>query len=236
MIFTFLADARTDVWVHSADDGFNWGQAAPWLVALVALAFSIYQYYSTARVKRLEYLDGLARTAREDPYIKAAMLMLDWDVRTIELNGKRFVYSVEFLEHALWVHNAGTAVPPKIDGTHLAGFDDVEAAIRDAFDVFFGYLENMKYAVDLGVLTEDDVYSVPLQYYFDKLLEKNAWSNGAIFAYLHGYGFPKTALFLDNYRIRFGIQHAALSGEVRQELRSLFADEITQQDSKQYIG
>lgn len=183
-------------------DGVDWGGAAPWLIAAAALGFSIYQFFTQTKIKRLEYLDGLAKTMRDEPLLGIATQMLDWEVRTIEFEEKRYVYSVTMLQAALAVHTA--PVPsPEISEIWKKGFNEIETLIRDAFDSLFGFLENVQYAVDLGVLTEENVYAAPFAYYLTKLCEKDQWTNCGICRYLKGYGFPKTERLLTNYRARF---------------------------------
>jgi hypothetical protein len=151
--------------------GLDWGGAAPWLIALGALIFSIYQYRTTTRIKRLEYLDGLAKTMREEPLLKVAAQMLDWEVRTIEFEEERYVYSVTMLGPALAVHTA-PVFSAEISAVWKKGFNEIETLIRDAFDSLFAFLENIQYAVELKVVSEQDVYQAPLAYYLRKLCEK----------------------------------------------------------------
>jgi hypothetical protein len=173
-------------------NGFDFGQAAPWLVALVALGFSVYQYIANTRIKRLEYLAGLAKEMLEDPLIQVATQMLDWEVRTIEFKGKKYVYSILMLMRALALHFT--------EGTFGPEFEETERLIRDAFDTLFNFTENMRYAVHLKVITQRDIYQAPLAYYLGKLWEKDAWTDGAICKYLEEYGFPKTKQLVRDHR------------------------------------
>lgn len=75
-------------------ESFGYSQVVPWLIALAAFSFSLYQYLANTRVKRLDYLDNLAKTLREEPLLRTAVIMLDWEVRTTELNEERYPYSV----------------------------------------------------------------------------------------------------------------------------------------------
>ena len=179
-----------------SDDRLNLGETAAWLIALLALAFSIYQYFSTTRVKRLEYLDSLAVSLREEPLLRAATIMLDWEVRTLEVEDKFYAYSVLLLPRALLAQNAPT---PESD-TASAGFDETEVFIRDAFDTLFAFFENVQYAVHLGILKQADIYEAPMHYYLGKLVEKDAWTDGAITRYLEQYGFPKAKKLVNQYR------------------------------------
>src|SRR5437879_13664215 len=106
------------------------------------------------------------------------------------------------LEPALGVHTA-PASSPSAAAAWLRGFNEIETLIPDAFDALFGFLENIQYAVDLNVITQDDVYAAPLSYYLGKLCEKDEWTHYAICRYLAGYGFPKTERLLRYYRARF---------------------------------
>jgi hypothetical protein len=190
----------------------DWGGSAPWLIALGALVFSVYQYRTTTRIKRLEYLDGLAKTMREEPLLKVATQMLDWEVRTIEFDEERYVYSVTMLGPALAVHSA-PVFSPEISAVWKKGFNEIETLIRDAFDALFAFLENVQYAVDLKVATEEDIYNAPLAYYLRKLCEKDRWTSCAICRYLSAYGFPKTERMLKNYKTRYSPVIAAFSDE-----------------------
>jgi hypothetical protein len=204
--YLFAADA-IKVELLGRDNSFSWAQAAPWLVALSALAFSIYQYFVNTRLKRMEYLERLAETIREEPLLRVATQILDWEVCTIEFDEKRYVYSLTMLEPALAIHSGGDAS----EDSWKRGFNETETLIREAFDGLFGFLENMQYAVNLGVITEDDVYEAPLAYYLRKLCEKDLWTHCAICKYLTEYGFPKTGQLLRNYRVRFAPKILQLS-------------------------
>lgn len=54
------------------------------------------------------------------------------------------------LRNALAVHDASPAAG--IADDLPCEFDDTEVIIRDAFDALFAFLENVQYAVELGVL------------------------------------------------------------------------------------
>ena len=160
------------------------------VIAAGGVVFGLYQYLVGRRVKRLEYLDGLAKTMREDPLLKAATLLLDWDLREITVGEKKFIYRTPMLNRALLNHNE--MVPPD-------GFTEEESAIRDVLDAFFGFLENVAYAIHIGVITRGDVFAAPWSYYFSKMAEKDSWTGGKVSEYLEVYGFARTKQLLAAY-------------------------------------
>ena len=179
--------------IHVLQDsqGFNWATAAPWLVTLASLGFGFYQYWFNHRIKRLEYLDHLAKRPDDDPMLKSAFELLDWDARLMKIGRQKFAYKVFMLQDALRTD---------LDDPTFSGFESHEVVIREAFDALFNFFEHFWYAIELDVLSIDDVAAFPPSYYLCRMLDKDKWLDGRITSYLHEYGFPKTAQLMEWFK------------------------------------
>lgn len=206
-----LASIEPNLRVQVLQDsqGFNWAAAMPWFVALASLGFGYYQYWFNHRIKRLEYLDALAKRPDDDPLLRSAFEILDWDARLIKIRRKKFAYHVFMLPGALRT---------ELDDPEFTGFQSDEVAIREAFDALFNFFEHFCYAVDLGVLSLDDVAAFPPSYYLCRLLDKDAWLGGCITRYLRGYGFQKTAVLMRWYASHPSCQRRELTPAYREKI------------------
>ena len=236
-----LVETQTiKVELSKQSNGFDFGEASPWLVALAALGFSVYQYYTNTRVKRLEYLNGLAKEMRKDPLIGLATQMLDWEVRTFKFEGKTHVYSWLMLDRALADHGTDRILKG-------GGFNETEVLIRDAFDALFDFTENMQYAVRLKVITRGDIYKTPLAYYLGRLCENDTWTmnphvgeearsvsrDGAILKYLKRYGFTRTEQLLRRCRQRCAPKILAPGADKIESIKKLLAASEDQAKQKE---
>lgn len=167
------------------------------VIGVAGLLFGIYQYFIGRRGKRIEYLDGLVKRLREEPLLKSATLLLDWETRDIKIGERTVDFDVRMLPHALADHNT-------FENSMIEGFNDDEVAIRDAFDAFFDFCSSVQYVVELGMVNHDDIFSSPLAYYLNKILEKDGMTGEALTKYIRAYSFHKTNKLLEAYKERIG--------------------------------
>ena len=172
------------------DKGWDVLNTISLLIAVGGFVFGFYQFFSNARLKRLEYLETLLRQMREDAMLKTATVLLDWDVREVTIGDRSFTYNSSMLTGAFRDHR-------------LMGHDDSfsydEAAVRDVMDALFDYLATIQRATELRTLSREDVFESPLAYYFGKLAEKVQMNNGAVTTYLAAYGFDRAGKLLSAF-------------------------------------
>ena len=176
----------------SGNDGLNLTTIISLLVGVLGLLFGIYQYVISKRWKRMEYLDALMKRFREEPLLKSAGMLLDWETRPILIGDRTVDYNVTMLAHALIDHRT-------FKDPFKEGFTDDEAAIRDAFDALFDFCVSIQYAIELGMVKNKDVFSSPIAYYLSKVIEKDKMSGGAVLTYINAYGFVSAAKLLKDY-------------------------------------
>ena len=174
----------------AAEKGWDVLNTISLLIAVGGFVFGFYQFFVSARLKRVEYLDALLKRLREEPLLKAATLLLDWDVRPVQIGDHAFDYESTMLAGALRDHH---------QMKHGEGFSDDEAAIRDAMDALFDYLGSIQYATELRTITPKDAFASPVAYYFGKLSEKDQINDGAVTTYLAAYGFDRAGKLLAAY-------------------------------------
>jgi hypothetical protein len=111
------------------------------------------KYRRAQNWKKAEIILGLIDSFKSDPEIQAACLMLDWDQREIQLEGRTMLsFRNEMLISGLriiWM-DADKRIPldaVRSDATSEresdTGFTCDEALIRDCFDAFFDYFDKI---------------------------------------------------------------------------------------------
>jgi hypothetical protein len=174
------------------NDGITWLTALSWLGTVVVTLWALYQWDVSRRVARMQYLDDRMKLLRENPSIVSATQLLDYDGGLITLNGKPYAYSVRELPRALMPHDL-------LPSGEI--FSAKEKAIRDAFDAFFDYLDGVAYAVQLGIISKNDVLNSSIEYYLHKMHEKQIWT--ARWAEFHAPGKAEGVMtrYLKSYRL-----------------------------------
>jgi hypothetical protein len=122
-------------------------------VASIGAAAGLWQYRKAQRWKRSEFVASEVTHFTSDPPSRNAMLMLDWGSRRIDLfpyeetPERRFVrIDRPLLQTALLTHD-------QIGRRYT----DVEAAVRDCFDAYFGSLDRFHQFIEAGLISEADV-------------------------------------------------------------------------------
>jgi hypothetical protein len=152
-------------------------------VTAVAFTSGTYQYWKAQRWRRAEFVAQEIRSMKADRLVQAAMLMLDWDGREIELNPDQpdpqkhwVVVTQEMVVSALRRHDQG---PP---------FASHEAKIRDAFDRFLDYLERFNQFAEAG-LVRASAFEPYLRYWCALIADERRAVSPALWAYMDFYGY-----------------------------------------------
>jgi hypothetical protein len=123
------------------------------IIAITGFVIGLVQYRRAQNWKKAEIILGLIDSFKSDPEIQAACLMLDWDQREIQLEGRTMLsFRNEMLISGLriiWM-DADKRIPldaVRSDATSEresdTGFTCDEALIRDCFDAFFDYFDKI---------------------------------------------------------------------------------------------
>lgn len=168
------------------------------LTAVVTIIVGLVQYARAQRVDRAKLAMEATRTFEQDPYVRNAQWMLDWNGRDI----------------ALWPD--GDAEPPvRVGVTHdlLANalrttnlqFTDEEMAIRDTFDRFFDQLGRFERLLSDRLIADYNLK--PYLGYWCNLLgghnpEHQRVYRGAVRQYLVTYGFQDALGLIDRFAAR----------------------------------
>jgi hypothetical protein len=123
------------------------------IVAITGFAFGLVQYRRGQNWKKAEIILGLIDSFKSNPEIRAACLMLDWDQREIQLEGRtKLSFSNEMLISALRIIWMDVDKQIPLDAVRSDsnsqrgsdnGFTSDEALIRDCFDAFFDYFDKV---------------------------------------------------------------------------------------------
>jgi hypothetical protein len=159
------------------------------LGAGLAFLVGLSQYRRAQQWKRAEWVAQEMKGLFVDPMARAALFMIDWGSRRVELypsrenESERFVLTTDDLvARALMWH-----------GDRPQGFSDEEAAIRNAFDTFLDGIERFNAYEVSGLVTLTDVRPY-LAYWADKICREPKQDGTEdrlirLRAYLERYGF-----------------------------------------------
>lgn len=144
---------------------WQWFQALPaqeqlkaiaLLGATLAFLIGLFQYRKAQTWKRSEWLAQEMESFFNDPVVVAALRMIDYGERRIELYPKREAEATRFV--LLRDDDVAKALEHhSIRHQEDRGFNDDEASIRDAFDHLLARLERIQSFVQAGLLKYQDV-------------------------------------------------------------------------------
>ena len=131
----------------------------------IAFSIGLWQYMRAQRWKRVEFVASEMKSFFNDDAAKAAMLMLDWSEKDIEIHRHRDSndHSKKQVTHKI----AASALDTN-PGVH---YDDVQSPIREIFDSFLVSLERFESFIEAGVVSKNDLN--PYLHYWMKLLSGN---------------------------------------------------------------
>lgn len=156
---------------------------AAFSVTAIAFATGIYQYWKAQRWRRAEFVAEEIRSMKADPHVRAAMLMLDWDGREIDLHPEQsthdkrwIVVTQDLLIGALRRHDRD---PP---------FTADEARIRDILDAFLDYFERFNQFAEAG-LVPALAFEPYLRYWCALIADRRRSAVPALSDYIDFYGY-----------------------------------------------
>lgn len=125
---------------------------------LVFLTFmkTAYEFIKGLKWKKSEYLSKEIKEFFSDSNVKIACLLLDYNIRKIEINGKIQIITDDTLISALKTHRVKQS------------FTTDEADIRDIFDIFFDKLSYFNIHIKNELVEKRQVLTY-LSYYLDIL-------------------------------------------------------------------
>jgi hypothetical protein len=140
------------------------------LGVLVGFCVGLMQYRKAQHWKRLEFVAAEVKEFEDDPLVLKAMQILDWNNREINLfddtpqNRSKWPNVTDDL-----VRRALLRIPDQ----RKDAYDDEEVAIRDVFDVFFGYLSRFDNYIESG-LVGYGAFDPYLRYWLDIMSNKHS--------------------------------------------------------------
>ena len=161
-------------------------------LAVLSFIKAIVEYRKTQLWKESEFLAKEAKEFFSDEKIKIVLTLLDWNSRTIEINGNPFKINDNYLIEALKTHNKKSK------------FTLEEAYCRDLFDNFFDKLSYFNIYIKTGLISEKKVHNY-FSYYFDILTQsdrKPIEFNKTTNSYIDYYDYKNVRELLDNYKKR----------------------------------
>jgi len=180
----------------------NWITLAAMSGALIAFLAGLMQYRRAQRWKRAEFVAGEMKEFKADPWVRNALLLLDWNERAIDL----FLHESDPAKRSVRVEDAMIA-HALVPHTIRSEFSQVEIALRDTFDRFFDRLERFEYFMEAGLVSSKE-FAPYLRYWLDILGNENSGRKSppvvqAIWAYIDFYYSEVSSLLRRfGYRIR----------------------------------
>ena len=178
------------------------------IFGLVLFGFAVFQYRRAEHWKKSEFAAKLYKDFSHDDACQRAMWMLDWDGRRINFgsDSKPLVEICDYaiLKPALRRHGDNEDDGCKQDDTkHDTGtrFTELEARIRDTFDVFLSHLSQFEWAKRNGLVRQDQVYPY-LRYWIEMVKGRRQLPKDVaeqFFVYADAYGFEDVKRFFDRW-------------------------------------
>lgn len=130
------------------------------LFVILTFIKAVIEYRRTQLWKESEFLAKEAKEFFSDEKVKVVLTLLDWNSRTIDIEGVPTKINDDFLIEALKTHNKKSK------------FSKEEAYCRDLFDNFFDKLSNFNIHCKNGLVSEKKVFNY-FDYYFKILTTKD---------------------------------------------------------------
>jgi hypothetical protein len=161
-------------------------QIIVWCITIIggilAAVKIIYELTNTRKVRGAELALKIFEKADENPGIKNAYTMLDWDGSTYEIEkGRKEVICFEDLADCLRV-------------TKLK-FNKKEKFVRDSFDELFELFEQLELYLKKKLILFEDVY-VRTRYYVDKIIKRETHFS----PFLDYYNYTYAKAFINRFR------------------------------------
>ncbi|HXX17864.1 MAG TPA: hypothetical protein VEJ46_00535 [Candidatus Acidoferrum sp.] len=144
---------------------FDWLDVMKIVGAAIAFYIGLRQYQKAQVWKRVEFVASEMKAFDADEAARAAMTMLDWSRKKIEL------YKYRGLDDHDMVIVDYRLVAESLETDLNKGFDKAQSAIREVFDEFLGFIERFESFLEAGVIEQQDL--VPYLHYWTKMLSGN---------------------------------------------------------------
>jgi hypothetical protein len=135
----------------------EWIAVGTVVAAAIAFLAGLVQYRHAQRWKRAEFVAKEIKDFKNDPAVRNALLMLDWNERYVEL----FPTQQDPARRSVLVNDEllGRALAPLPDKSAARLHEDFKAeeiAIRAAFDQLFDALERFEYFIQAGLVSRKE--------------------------------------------------------------------------------
>jgi hypothetical protein len=149
------------------------------LIAIVTLAFGVWQYWKAQKWKRAEFVAAQIKEFEGNPLVRCATKMLDFPNETISVQGRNIEYDETMLAATLPHEDLIPTSTP------------VQADIRLAFCDFFDGLERMHHFVQTGLISAEHLTPY-LLYWFRRFSTTRYASEeflDSIWTFIDGYEY-----------------------------------------------
>ncbi len=123
------------------------------------------QYEKEQKWKRSEFAAREIKEFRSDLAVQKVMMMLDWDIRAIQLS--------KGIKFELDNDNINSELCLSLRATREGDFSPRQSLIRDYFDIFFDYLGRFEASIESGLLDKSD-FEPYLKYWLNIIGNKNS--------------------------------------------------------------
>lgn len=198
-----------EITVHLAQEGTHLTWLELMKIGGVSCAFLIglWQYHKAQVWKRLEFVAGEMKAFFDDEAASAAMTMLDWSRKEIQLF--RFRNPDDSTSETVTYEIVKASLGTERGKRH----NKVESAVREIFDRFLSYLERFEGFIETGAVKQKDLK--PYLHYWTKLLSGSNCHSPLVsievlpqlWAFVDHYGYDKVRHFVGRYdEIRFEVE------------------------------
>jgi hypothetical protein len=164
----------------------------------IAFLAGLVQYRSAQLWRRKEFIGREIKSFLDDKVVKTALLLIDWSTRHIAFDplvprDKWQRITRQDQVAALEPHLSRPIPPEKVNDPDFHRYSDVEASIRDSYDMFLDGLERLSAFSDAGLFREYEVLPY-LGYWIQDLssvggsVEDQRWRL-SLLAYIQFYRF-----------------------------------------------
>lgn len=160
------------------------------IIGVLSFVKAIFDWRKSQIWKESEFLSKEVKDFFGDESIKKVLLILDWNVRDIEISDKIITIDDDFLLSALKTHSE----KPK--------FTRDEAKVRDLFDNFFDKLTFFNIYCKNGLISEKQVFDY-FKYYLNILTKRGRKSERLIKTfdnYIDYYGYSEVREMLEKFK------------------------------------
>lgn len=125
-----------------------------YIVVILTFIKVVYEYVMAMKWKKAEFLSKEVKEFFSDSTVKVICTLLDYNIRKVEIEGKKVVISDREIIDALQTHQVKQS------------FSTQEGILRDMFDLFFDKLSNFNIHIKNGLVEEKQVLAY-FCYYLD---------------------------------------------------------------------